>query len=127
MNKVYLTGNLTKDPEIRYTQSGTAMATTGIAVNQGYGEKQTTDFFNLQAWDKTAEFMGKFFNKGSRVVIEGHLHNYSYEDKNKVKRSGVDIVVDNIEFAGGKRETAPKEKADDDFDGSRIDDDNIPF
>ena len=55
MNKIYLSGNLTKEPEIRTTQSGRTVASMSIAVNQGYGDKQTTDFFNLVAWEKTAE------------------------------------------------------------------------
>ena len=104
MNKVFLSGNLTRDPDVRYTQSGKAMARMGIAVNHGYGEKQTTYFFNMTAWNKTAEFCQRYLGKGSRVLVEGALQTYSYEGKDGTTKSGVDIVVENIEFAGGKRE-----------------------
>ena len=108
MNKVFLSGNLTKDPEVRYTQSGMAYARTGIAVNRQYtsknGDKQEiTDFFNLTAWGKTAEFCGRYLEKGRRVLVEGRIENDNYEDKNGVKHYGVNITVDNIEFASSKR------------------------
>ena len=102
MNKIFISGNLTRDPEIRYTQSGKAVAKIGIAVNRPFAKEKEVDYFNLTAWEKTAEFCGKYFTKGSRVLVEGRLQTYSYEDKDGVKRSGIDIFVDNIEFAGGK-------------------------
>ncbi len=109
MNKVILSGNLTRDPELRYTQSGTAYARMGIAVSRPYSSKSNdgqgiTDFFNMVAWNKTAEFCGRYFKKGSRVLVEGRVENDNYEDKNGVKRYGVNITIENIEFAGGKRQ-----------------------
>ena len=72
MNKVILMGNLTRDPEVRYTQSGKAYARMGIAIRRQFSkDKDAVDFFNLVAWDKTAEFCGKYFQKGSRALIEG--------------------------------------------------------
>ena len=108
MNKVILSGNLTRDPEVRYTQSGTAYAKMGIAVNRPYTSKNTegqptVDFFNMTSWGKTAEFCGRYLKKGSRVLVEGRIQNDNYEDKNGVKHYGVSIMVDNIEFAGNKR------------------------
>ena len=103
MNKVFLSGNLTRDPEVRYTQAGKAYARMGIAVNRPYSKEKVVDFFNLVAWDKTAEFCGHYLLKGSRVLVEGRLQTSNYENKDGVKVNAVDIVVDNIEFAGAKR------------------------
>ena len=107
MNKVILSGNLTRDPEVRYSQSGTAYAKMGIAVNRPYTSKSTegqptVDFFNMTSWGKTAEFCGRYLKKGSSVIVEGRVENNNYEDKNGVKHYSVDIHVDNIEFAGRK-------------------------
>ena len=109
MNKVILTGNLTRDPEVRYTQGGVAYARMGIAVTRPYTSKNNegqpqTDFFNMVSWNKQAEFCGRYLKKGSRVLVEGRIENDNYEDKNGVKHYGVNIRVDTIEFAGGKRE-----------------------
>lgn len=124
MNKVYLTGNLTRDPEVRYTQGGKAYARFGIAVNRPFSkDKDAVDFFNLIAWDKTAEFIGKYFNKGSRAVIEGRLQTGKYKDKQGNEVTTVEVVVDNVEFGGGSGKPKPK----DDFGGEPIDDDDLPF
>lgn len=118
MNKVFISGNLTRDPEIRYTQSGKAYARMGIAVKRPFA-KDAVDFFNLVAWEKTAEFCGKYMHKGSRVLVEGRLQTSSYE-KDGVKHNATDVLIDNIEFAGdGKKK--------DDLDGVPVDDDDTPF
>ena len=124
MNKVILTGNLTKDVEMRCTQSGKEMARMSIAVNQGYGDKQTTDFFNLTAWEKTANLCGKYLSKGSKVLVEGRLKNNNYE-KDGVKHYGVDVIVESIEFMDSKGSS--KKKAANDYDDGAIDDDDMPF
>lgn len=110
MNRVFLSGNLTRDPEVRYSQSGMAFARMGIAVQRRVSKNRDAnrdvkdvDFFNLVAFDKTAEFCGKYMTKGSRVLVEGRLQTSSYENRDGVKVNAVDIVVDNIEFAGSKR------------------------
>ena len=147
MNKVFLSGNMTRDPEVRYTPAGKAFARMGIAINRRYKDQEQTDFFNLVAWDKTAEFCGKYFRKGSRVLVEGRLKSSSYENKDGVKVNTVDIWVDNIEFADSKRqsggddenysgrsnsyserrEPAPSRKNDDYFGGEPIDPEDTPF
>lgn len=127
MNKIFISGNLTRDPEVRYTQSGKAVAKMGIAVNRPFSKEKEVDFFNLTAWEKTAEFCGKYLAKGSRVLVEGRLQTYSYEGKDGVKRSGVDIWIDNIEFAGGGKSEKKADEPKDDFDGSPVDDDDMPF
>ncbi|MBR0261686.1 MAG: single-stranded DNA-binding protein [Selenomonadaceae bacterium] len=115
MNKVFLSGNLTRDPEVRYTQGGKAYARMGIAINRRYKEKESVDFFNLVAWEKTAEFCGRYLRKGSRVLVEGRLQTNSYENKDGVKVNTVEIWVDNIEFADSKR----ADSGDNDFSDNR--------
>lgn len=108
MNKVFLSGNLTRDPEMKYTQNGKAMARMGIAVNRRVKNAETgqydVDFFNLTAWEKTAEFCGRYLKKGSRVLVEGRIQTYNYTGQDGVNRSGVDIQVENIEFGSTKRD-----------------------
>ena len=147
MNKVFLSGNLTRDPEVRYSQAGKAFAKMGIAVNRPYSKEKAVDFFNLTAFDKTAEFCGRYMTKGTRVLVEGRSQTSSYENKDGVKVNSVDIMIDNIEFAGAKRTddgggsyskpsndggyserrpSAPPKK-DDDWGGEPIDPDDTPF
>lgn len=102
MNKVFLSGNLTRDVEVRFTQTGKAFARMGIAINRRYKDKDSVDFFNLVAWEKTAEFCGRYLVKGSRVLVEGQLRTNSYDNKDGVKVNTVEIWVDNIEFAGAR-------------------------
>ena len=126
MNKIILLGNLTKDVDVRYTQSGKATARTSIAVNRKVKNSQgkyDSDFFNLVAWEKTAEFFGKYLKKGSRILVEGRLQNNIYTDKDGKKHYSEDVVVENVEFAGGK----PAEKSDDGFKGEGVPEENIPF
>ena len=128
MNKIILMGNLAKDPEIRYTQSGKAFARTSIAINRfaKKDEKPEVDFFNLVAWEKTAEFFGRWLKKGSKVLIEGRLQTNNYDDKKGVKHYGVDVIVEKVEFAGGKSEKKADEPKDE-FDGEPVNDDDMPF
>lgn len=145
MNKVFLSGNLTRDPEVRYTQSGKAFTRMSIAINRRYKDKEpTVDFFNLTAWEKTAEFCGKYLRKGSRVLVEGRLQTSNYENKDGVKVNSVEIVIDNIEFASSKRaddgnsggndypvRQEPAQDKRDDYDkrfgGELIDENDTPF
>ena len=129
MNKIILSGNLTKDVELRYTQSGKAVVKVGIGVSRKIKNsdgKYDSDFFNLVAWEKTAEFFGKYLAKGSKVLIEGRLQNNDYTDKNGVKHYAVDVIVENVEFAGSKVEKKSDEPKDE-FDGTPVDDDDMPF
>ena len=99
MNKIFLSGNLTREPEVRYSQSGKAYARVGIAVNRPFN-KDTVDFFNLVAFDKTAEFLSKYFSKGSRILVEGRLQTSSYKNNQGVDVTATDIMVVDVEFAG---------------------------
>ena len=128
MNKVILLGNLTKDVEVRYMPSGKAFAKVGLAVTRNYknteGERDT-DFFNLLAWDKTAEFFSKYLRKGSKILVEGRLQNNNYE-KDGVKHYSQEIIVQAVEFAGGKKDDN-KDTAVKDLEGDAVPDDDIPF
>ena len=104
MNKVQLIGRLTKDPELRYTKSNIAVANYTIAVNDGYGEKQQTQFINISTWGKSGEFVSKYFKKGQAIAIVGRLNNNNYEDKNGNKRYSIEVVTEDIEFIGNKKD-----------------------
>ena len=131
MNKFFLTGNLTKAPELKYTQSGKAYLKVGIAVQRGI-KKDEVDFFDLVSWEHTAKFISNYFKKGSRIIVIGRLQTNNYTDTSAVKRYGVEVIVESVEFGGGKKdETAkPAESPsgfDDDFVGDEIPDDSVPF
>lgn len=110
MNKIILSGNLTRDPELKVTASGKSLARMSIAVSRQYS-KESADYFNLTAWDKTAEFCAQYLKKGSAVLIEGRVENDNYE-KNGVKHYGVNIQVEKLESIG-KRQGDSTPTADD--------------
>ena len=122
MNKVILMGNLARDPELKYTQSGKSYARTSIAVNRPFSKNKEVDLFNLLAWEKTAEFLSKYFAKGSKALIEGRLQTGSYE-KDGVKHNTVDVIVEQVEFAGAKKENSNRN----DFSGAPAEDVDMPF
>ena len=113
MNKVILSGNLTRDPELKVTGSGKSLVRMSIAVSRQYS-KESADFFNLTAWDKTAEFCAQYLKKGSAVLIEGRVENDNYE-KNGVKHYGVNIQVERLESLG-KRQSDGAPPPDEDND-----------
>ena len=128
MNKVFLSGRLTRDVEVKTTQKGMAWGRTGIAVDRR-SKSNEIDFFNLVVWDKPAEIMGKYCFKGSRIAVEGRLQFSQYEDKNGTKKSSVDVIVENFEFMDGRGKTAGKKSAttDPDFDGEPVAPEDVPF
>ncbi len=104
MNKVILMGRLTKDPEMRHTATGKAVCSFTLAVDRRYGENET-DFFVVQAWQKTAEFCEKYFSKGQKVAVVGRLQNRSWEDNNGNKRSVTEVIAEEVFFAEKKQNT----------------------
>lgn len=102
MNKVFLIGNLTKDPEMRSTQSGVAVCNFSIAVNRRFRNPQTgqqeTDFLNIIAWRQLAELCSKYLAKGRKVAVAGSIQTRTYEAKDGSKRTAWDIVADEVEF-----------------------------
>lgn len=100
MNKLFLIGNLTKDPEISQTQNGLTICKFGIAVNRPYqtnGER-ITDFFSITVWRTLADNCGKYLKKGSKVAVTAQLQNHFYEDRDGNKRSRNDIIAEAVEF-----------------------------
>ena len=107
LNHITLMGRLTRDPERRYTQSQTPVASFALAVDRDFGgrdggEKQT-DFIDIVAWRQTAEFVQKYFTKGSMAVISGRLQIRDWTDKDGNKRRSAEVVVDNVYFGESKR------------------------
>ncbi len=105
MNKVFLIGRLTRDPELRYTGSNTAVATFSLAVNRNFtnqsGEREA-DFINIVVWRKQAENVKNYLTQGSQVAIDGRLQTRSYDDNNGQKRYVTEVIADNVEFLGSK-------------------------
>ena len=103
-NRIILMGRLTKDPELKTTQSGVTMCRFSIAVDRAYskGQEKQTDFFDITAWRQTAEFVSKWFSKGKCILIEGKLQNNNYTDQNGVKQYRNAIIADNVAFCGDK-------------------------
>ena len=101
MNKVFLIGNITRDPELSETSSGVSVCHFGIAVNRSYsssdGERQT-DFFNVTAWRGLADNIARFLRKGSKVAVSGSVQIRTYEDNQGNRRSAVDIIAQDVEF-----------------------------
>jgi len=110
LNRVVLIGNLTRDPQLRYTPSGTSVANFGIAVNRrrtrpaaaGRQGEQTNevDFFNVVTWGKLAELCSNYISKGSPVALEGRLQSRTWETEDGQKRTAVEIIADNVQFLG---------------------------
>jgi single-strand DNA-binding protein len=107
LNHVTIIGRLTRDPDLRYTQSGTAVCSFSIANNKTYvtgGEKkEQVSYFNCVAWSKLGETITEYCKKGNRIGIEGRLQQRSWEDNNGNKRSAVEIVVESIQFLEAKK------------------------
>ena len=100
MNKVFLIGNLTRDPELSETASGVALCRFSIAVNRNYGSadgERKTDFFNCVAWRGLGETVARYAKKGNKVAVSGSIELRNYEDSQGVKRTGVDIVAQDVE------------------------------
>lgn len=109
MNKVFFIGNLTRDPELTETMSGVSVCRFSIAVNRNYtsgdGERQT-DFFNCTAWRGLAETVAQYCSKGNKVAVTGSIQLRGYEDNQGIKRTAVDIIVQEVEFLTPKTEQA---------------------
>lgn len=107
MNKVYLIGNLTRDPELSTTTSGVSVCRLSIAVGRRFanadGERET-DFFNITAWRGTAENCAKFLKKGNKIAVSGSIQTRNYERADGTKGFAVDIIADEVEFLSSKND-----------------------
>lgn len=141
MNKVMLIGRLAKEPELRFTQSGTAVANWTLAVNRRFSKENEADFINCQAWNKTAEFVAQYFKKGQPMALEGRLQVSTYE-KDGAKHWKTEVVAEQVEFVGAKKDgsnnntnggngnnNAGNRGNDSEFMGIEVmfDDSNLPF
>ncbi|MBE6779717.1 MAG: single-stranded DNA-binding protein [Clostridia bacterium] len=135
-NLVVLTGRLTADPELKTTTNGTNVTTFSIAVERRYrsGEERQTDFINIVAWQKTAEFITKYFKKGNLIGIEGSIQTRRYQDKNGNNRNVFEVIANNVQFVESKRDSAGAEGASfsnadvNDFaEMDAVEDSDLPF
>lgn len=144
LNIAIIMGRLTADPELRSTPNGVSVCSFSVAVDRNYsksGTERQTDFINCVAWRQTAEFISKYFRKGSMIAINGSIQQRSYTDKDGNKRYAFEIVVDNANFCGSKAESgtgnfnAPANNAPasfsnvdtGDFEEISMSDDDLPF
>lgn len=109
LNHIVLMGRLTRDPELRRTGSGVAVATFSLAVDRDFGNSATgekeTDFIDIVAWRNTAEFVSKYFTKGRMAVVSGRLQIRNWNDKEGNKRRSAEVVADNVYFGDSKRDS----------------------
>ena len=109
LNVVVLTGRLTADPELRHTSNDLAVTSFTIAVNRRYarsGEERQTDFIDIVAWRNNAEFVCKYFQKGSLIAIEGSIQTRTYQDKDGNNRKAFEVVANNVQFAESKKDSS---------------------
>lgn len=130
LNKIFIMGRLTRDPELRRTQGGNAVTSFALAVDRDFksadGTKET-DFIDVVAWRNTAEFAAKYFTKGRMAVVEGRLQMRDWTDKEGNKRRIAEVVADNIYFGDSKREDAPAGNSDPTFEEIEDDGGDLPF
>ena len=146
LNNAVIMGRLVADPELRTTGSGISVSSFTVAVDRRFnrqGEDRQADFIDIIAWRQTAEFVCKYFRKGSMIAVQGYIQTRMYEDKNGNKRKAVEIVADNVSFCGSKSESgtgsytredsyaavqpAPSYSTADEGDFKEIPEDDLPF
>lgn len=130
LNKIFIMGRLTRDPELRRTQGGNAVTSFALAVDRDFksadGTKET-DFIDVVAWRNTAEFAAKYFTKGRMAVVEGRLQMRDWTDKEGNKRRIAEVVAGNIYFGDSKREDAPAGNSAPTFEEIEDDGGDLPF
>lgn len=132
LNRIILMGRLTRDPELRHTGSGTAVASFSLAVERDFRDKtsgqKTTDFIDIVAWRQTGEFVSKYFTKGRMAVVEGRLQMRDWTDKDGNKRRTAEIVADNVYFGDSKRDGGDTAQSESQGGFSEIEDNgDFPF
>lgn len=139
LNRITLQGRFCKDPELRHTQSGTAVASFSLAVDRDFKDKTTgekaTDFIDIVAWRNTAEFVSRYFSKGRMAVVEGRLQSRRYTDKDGNIRTAYEVVASSVYFGDSKKDADPLDKLADDaapvsepsFEDMEDDPEGLPF
>lgn len=126
LNHIALMGRLTRDPELRHTQAGKAVASITLAVERDYtapGAEKETDFIDVVLWGNTAEFASQYFSKGRMAAVAGRLQIRNWQDKDGNKRRSAEVVADRIYFADSKKATAETQE----FSEVTDDDPDLPF
>jgi len=127
MNKVFLIGRLTRNPELRYLSNNTAVASFSLAVNRPFtnqnGER-TTDFINIVVWRRQAENVKKYIGKGSQVAIEGRIQTRNYDDKDGKRVYITEIIADNVQFLDSRKSNEQSDVSPQDFNNLNQDEDN---
>ena len=130
-NKCLIAGRLTADPELKKTPSGLSVTSFTVAVNRPKDKdgNRTADYIDCQAWRNTAEFICKYFSKGSSIFLEGAIQTRSYEDKNGNKRKAYEVLANNVDFVEGKKDSQPTYTAAEtpDYEELAADSDELPF
>ena len=135
INTAVIMGRLTADPELKTTASGLSVLSFSVAVERNYqkeGEEKAVDFINVVAWRKTAEFVSKYFHKGSMIAVEGSIQTRKYEDKDGNKRTAVEILANTVSFCGKEASSTPVENSTPAestpfADTDTADDEGLPF
>lgn len=132
INRVVLMGRIATEIELKQTPNGTSVAQFSVAVERSYakqGEEKQTDFIMCVAWQKTAEFISKFFSKGRMIALDGNLRTRTYDDKNGSKHYITEVYVDNVSFTGEAKQDSKTDNTSvdiDDFD-EVLSEDGVPF
>lgn len=126
MNEVVLMGRLARDPELRYTQSGSAVASFTVAVDREFSKDQEVDFINCIAWQKAGEHVAQYYKKGNRILLKGRIQVRTYEGNDGQKRWATEVVVNRTEFVENKQNSS---SGSDNMEGEYVefDDDTLPF
>ena len=136
-NRVVLAGNLTRDPELRFTNDGVPVCSFGLAVNRVRSKSEEVDFFDISAWRELGETIANYKKKGDPILVEGRLQFRSWEAQDGSRRNKVDVVADNVQFlgragdggdgGGGQGGGQRRQGSRDDVDINEEDFDDIPF
>lgn len=131
MNVVVLQGRMVKDADMRSTTNGTMVANFCLAVDRDYvkqGEDRKADFINCTAWGKTAEFVGKYFQKGTQMLLKGRIATEQYQDKETGKnRTSTGVTVESVNFCEGKKDAVHGKVEQQEFEPVGDDDEDLPF
>mgnify|MGYP000688803806 CR=1 FL=1 len=130
LNNIVIMGRLTRDPELRPTSSGVAVASFTLACERDFapqGADKKTDFIDVCAWQYTAEFVDKYFSKGQMAIVTGRLQIRNWEDKEGNKRRSAEILADHVYFGEGKKDRAETSEPQGEFNEITGDDPDLPF
>ncbi len=132
LNKVFLMGNLTRDPELRYTPSGTAIASFGIAINRTWSgvdgeKKEEVCYVDINMFGRRAEVINEYFSKGNPIFIEGRLQFQQWETKDGQKRNALRVVAEDFQFLGGKTKKEEGPSFPEGAAPNDVDEEEIPF